>query len=192
MMNAKVTGSCCLLAGLGSLVLVGCGSTTGSTTASSAPSDPSKCLIGSWTVSPSQFAMAADDVLSAKTKGSATGEVGIGFTDGQMTTTFNVAYTSKAGSTDPQATEQLTVDLRGGSTAAYVANPSTLSLSGGRSGIAVTATSVKNGVTTQISKVTPYNPLVNFYSGTLAYTCASTSLYLSNQDGMVLTATRKN
>ena len=37
----------------------------------------------------------------------------------------------------------------------------------------------------------PYEPLVSFTTGTVAYTCNGTSLYLTNQAGMVLTATRK-
>ncbi len=173
------------------MVLAGCGSTSGSTPTSS-PSDPSKCLIGSWTVSGPQYASAADDVLNGATKGSVTGEIGVGFADGRMTTTFNAVYTTKSASDDPKAVQDLSIEMRGGSTAAYVANPSTLSLSGGSSAIAVTATTTSNGVTKQVETVQPYSPLVNFYSGTLAYTCGSTSLYLTNQDGMVLTATRKN
>ena len=81
--------------------------------------------------------------------------------------------------------------MHGGSSAAYVTNQSTMSLSGGNSTIVVTATSTANGVTKTIQDVRPYQPLVSFSSGTVALYLHNGSLFLTNQAGMVLTATRK-
>ena len=49
----------------------------------------------------------------------------------------------------------------------------------------------QHSTTEPVEGVKPYEPLVSFTTGTVAYTCNGTSLYLTNQAGMVLTATRK-
>ena len=176
----------------GALALTACSSSannSGSQTPS--PTDPAACLVGSWAVTNSLFADAADDVLTTTANGTLTGEVGLGFTQDQFTTTYNAQFTAKQPDSAAKTVSDLSVEMRGGSTATYTANPSTLSVSGGNSAISLTATSTLNGVTRTIKDVKPYEPLVSFTTGTVAYTCNGTSLYLTNQAGMVLTATRK-
>lgn len=177
---------------VGALILAGC-SSNATSTASASPSstDPASCLIGSWIVNNAQFADAADDVLTSTAAGQLTGEVGLGFTPTELTTTYNATFTAKEPAPDGKSASDLKVEMHGGSSAAYVANQSTMSLSGGNSTIVVTATSTANGVTKTIQDVRPYQPLVSFSSGTVAYTCNNGSLFLTNQAGMVLTATRK-
>ncbi len=182
----------CVVVSVVALALAGCSSTSSSSDVSASPStsDPGKCLLGSWTVDPGQFASSADDVIDATAGGTVDGEIGLGFTDSQVTTTFNAMYRTKQPGGNASIGE-LSVEMRGGATATYLVGAVTLLLSGGSSGIVLTATSTKDGVAKNIKDVSPYRPLSNFSSGTVAYTCKDTSLLLTNQDGMVLTATRK-
>ncbi len=184
--------SACVIMGAGALVLAGCSSTSSSSdvSASPSPSDPGKCLLGSWTVDPGQFASSADDTIDATVGGTIDGDIGLGFADSQVATTFNAVYRTKQPGGNASVGE-LSVEMRGGATATYSAGVATLLLSGGNSGIVLTATSTKDGVTNTIKDVRPYRPLINFSSGTVAYTCKGTSLLLTNQNGMVLTAIRK-
>ena len=178
----------------GALVLTACSSSpdaSGSASPSASASNSAACLVGSWAVDSSQFATAADDVLTTTANGSLAGEVSLGFTESQMTATYNAKFTAKQPDSASKTVSDLSVEMRGGSTASYMANPSTLALSGGNSAIVLTVTTTTNGVTRTIKDVKPYQPLVSFSSGTVAYSCNGTSLYLTNQGGMVLAATRK-
>ena len=86
-----------------------------------------------------------------------------------MTATYNAKFTAKQPDSASKTVSDLSVEMRGGSTASYMANPSTLALSGGNSAIVLTVTTTTNGVTRTIKDVKPYQPLVSFSSGTVAY-----------------------
>lgn len=146
--------------------------------------------MGSWVVDTSQFADSADDVIDAAAGGSVEGEIGIGFNGTQFATTYNAVYNAKQPGGDATV-ENLKVEMRGGSTANYLVGAATILLSGGNNAIAVTVTTTNNGVVRKVKDVRPYKALTNFSDGTVAYSCNNTSLLLTNQDGMVLTATRK-
>lgn len=180
------------VAGITALALAGCSSTStsGGESASPSPSDPGQCLLGSWAVDTSQFADSADDVIDAAAGGKVEGDIGIGFNGTQFTTSYNAVYTAKqpGGSA---TIDDLRVEMRGGSTANYLVGAATISLSGGNNAVVLTATTTSNGVVRKVKDIRPYLPLTNFSQGTVAYSCNNTSLLLTNQDGMVLTATRK-
>lgn len=159
------------------------------TASSDRPRSPAACLVGGWQVNPAAFAVSARDVMPGTEVGTLTGDVSLGFTDTQMTATFNGALKAVASGTADAPTAVL-VDMRGASTATYAATSSTFALSDGNSAIVLTASTTTGGVTKEQTDVTRYEPLTNFSSGTVAYSCNGSSLVLTNQSGMVLTATR--
>lgn len=190
--NSRMRATAVFTAGCVAAMLGACSTSVSSpvpTASSGAPRSAAACLVGGWHVNPAAFAVSARDVMPSTEVGTLAGDVSLGFTDTQMTATFNAALKTVASGTAGAPTEIL-VDMRGASTAAYEATSSTFALSSGNSAIVLTASTTTGGVTKEQTDVAGYEPLTNFSSGTVAYSCNNSSLVLTNQSGMVLTATR--